>query len=783
MRSTIRFFLASALFFSGVLPCALAQQPKAITIDAVHVGYQRLGTDYLFKSGCWAPVYVYVTAGPKGAPKAEIVVEADDSDDVRSKFTTPLPPLEPNEAFTLLTYTKPGSASSEITVTAMVDDRPVAVRQEQLISVDLNSQVFLALGGRIPALRRSFASQRPKQPRAAGEEEGSTQDDSDSPRHLALIDDLRLIPNRWFALEPVDVIVLVTGNRDSATGLLGEREGRKEAVADWVRRGGRLIVSVARNQDVVSRLEPIQTLLPITLAGVQQLPKLKGLRVFCNETRGFEAPLQNKSVSIDVAKMEPKAGREIETLSQEPDGPPLIVRGAYGLGSVTVVAFDLDQAPFTTYPQELQAKFWEILSNRTIAAPRSEPGDQQRMRFTGNQGGNDLATQLQVNLEEFEAVPVISFGWVALFILVYILVVGPLDYLFLKKVVKRLELTWITFPTVVITISVAAYFTAYWLKGNDQRINKIDVVDLDVENQRAYGNTWFTIFSPRIQHYTVGLEPVGGNPATSTSNASPSVNMTWMGRPEYGFAGTGRRSRSQGLFHRAYDYTADAAGMVGVPIQVWSTKSFQSRWESAFDPAKPLVTADLRHPKGRHEGITGEITSHLPGELRNVALLHQKGSVLRWYDVDRLLPGVPKRVDNLAREGREMRDWVEDTYGEFGVQRPDGGIQASMVRTQLPVLVKRLMFQQNADPNERNSALRYLDQSWRLGRKDEVIVFGQIKREDGPAEAISQGVGSLSHLWLGSLPGTGQPWQPLLGTLSQEAYVRMIIPVRDADAP
>ena len=92
--------------------------------------------------------------------------------------------------------------------------------------------------------------------------------------------------------------------------------------------------------------------------------------------------------------------------------------------------------------------------------------------------------------------PVISFGWVALFILIYIIIVGPLDYYFLKRVVKRLELTWITFPTVVITISVASYFIAYYLKGNDQLINKVDLVDIDLQTRQVYGHTWFTIFSP-----------------------------------------------------------------------------------------------------------------------------------------------------------------------------------------------------------------------------------------------------------------------------------------------
>ena len=73
----------------------------------------------------------------------------------------------------------------------------------------------------------------------------------------------------------------------------------------------------------------------------------------------------------------------------------------------------------------------------------------------------------------------IPFGWVAFFIFLYILLIGPGDYFFLKKVLKRMELTWITFPTIVVTVSLLAYYAAYLLKGNDLLVNKVDVVDVD----------------------------------------------------------------------------------------------------------------------------------------------------------------------------------------------------------------------------------------------------------------------------------------------------------------
>ena len=66
-------------------------------------------------------------------------------------------------------------------------------------------------------------------------------------------------------------------------------------------------------------------------------------------------------------------------------------------------------------------------------------------------GVSDLSTILRTALEQFPGVKLIPFGWVAFFIFLYILLIGPGDYFFLKKVLKRMELTWITFPTIVLT--------------------------------------------------------------------------------------------------------------------------------------------------------------------------------------------------------------------------------------------------------------------------------------------------------------------------------------------
>ena len=127
-------------------------------------------------------------------------------------------------------------------------------------------------------------------------------------------------------------------------------------------------------------------------------------------------------------------------------------------------------------------------------------------------GISDLSSQLRAALEQFPGVKLIPFGWVAFFIFLYILLIGPGDYFFLKKVLKRMELTWITFPTIVLTVSLVAYYAAYVLKGNDLLVNKVDLVDIDQEAGIARGNTWMSLFSPQNRDYTIHAIPTPAGP-------------------------------------------------------------------------------------------------------------------------------------------------------------------------------------------------------------------------------------------------------------------------------
>jgi hypothetical protein len=822
MRHVIAAGLLVALPLA--LPAAAEAQQRKVKIEQVRIGFPGGGEgeagfrsrNDLFKPGAWTPVYVKISPGDSLIQKGEVVIETNDSDDVPTNYTVPLPPLDPNDPDpqkTVIAYTKPGSVNPTITVTVQTPNQTVTAKGDYG-TLELGHSLYLALGSRLAGMRTAARKQAKRPPRfnvpnAAGQEEAE-----DGRQAVAYLTNVADLPTRWFGYAPVDLMVLTTGNHDFVTDLISPAEtARQEALGEWVRRGGHLVISAGRNHQLTPELlKRLRLALPVTVTGPDPRPEVPEVLQWLrenpaegqNEVPPFKnQPLKNGEVPpVTVAKLEVVPGRPMEPVVPFPwkEGAPLlVVRAPQGLGQVTLVAFDLDAPPFTTWGG--QEAFWTTLLRRVgPPPPNPSPTPQPQFRFGGQtEEVNDVAGALQSYLEQFDDIPVISFGWVALFIFVYILIVGPLDYFFLKKVVKRLELTWVTFPAVVLVVSAVAYFAAYSLKGNDQKINKVDLVDIDLPGGQTYGTTWFSIFSPRIQNYTVGVEPAAplwaAAPAEGTRPSSSLVS--WLGRPDNSFGGYGR-GHSQGLFRRAYDYATDAAGLKGVPIQVWSSKSFTASWERPSGP-NPPITASLRHVRGKVQ-IQGTITSR-PGnpgkgdellKVEDAVLIYSGGpdQQIKVYPLGTLAPGADLKFDSEDRkESLELSGWVPTLYlGNPGANRGYQGssppqLPREMLLRQTDGLMKQLLFQDPA-PNRgaTNYTLSYLNQYWRLKSKDEAVLFGRLTRVKGPAEGVSQGGSSPSRLWLGSLPGSGQR-SPLSGELAQDTYVRVFIPVSNPWAP
>lgn len=801
MRHPIAIALTAGLL-SCLLPSAAPAQELKVRIDDVRLGFQAGSEEPRCKAGAWAPVYVDLTAlnRPQGTNPRELVlvVETTDSDGVQNRYRTYVPALQDDKREMVVTYVRPGNVGSETTVSVRSADERKTYQSIRLNRYAQSPEtiLYLVAGSRLPRMKTVLLGKPP-----AGDDEEVR---DDGLRRFGYADQVEKLPTRWFGYQAVDLMILTSGRRAFIEELAESRLDCRDALVEWVRRGGQLVISVGQNHQSVTKLLEKTGLIACEIRGTVRRP---GLNLHPWIPHGSHHTQKFEGAGIEVAQLKVRPGVDVlaERNAKGDVELPLIVQAPFGLGRVVLVAFDLDVAPFTRWAG--QEEFYNQLKSE-LEPRHVEQANQQNFSRRGYGTSNELAGSLQSILETPDDITPVSFGWVALFILLYIIVVGPLDYLFLKKVVKRLELTWITFPVVVIVVSTLAYFTAYYLKGNDLKITKVDVVDIDLHQSRIYGHNWFALFSPRIQNYTVGVEPAftaaqGKSPWVAEPPRDPTSGeqdpsgayataVDWMGRPERFHGGSGS-SGGQGLFRRTYDYMPDLSGLNGVPIQVWATKSFTSSWHAPRTATHKLFEAKLEHLPGKRDEVQGTITSHLPVPLQDVAVLYREYA----YRVGNLAPGEEVRLEGLgkqsgagARQGGSMTltDWFKPWKDEFDYmpqqrqyglyEGPDG---SGWSHSSVAVLMRSVLFNKmDQGTGWQNSGLRHLDQSWRLKRTNEVVVWGRIApAQPGSAEDVTTDVVSPSRLWLGDLPGPKKTRPSLAGRLSQRTYVRVFIPVTE----
>jgi hypothetical protein len=769
-----------ALLMVPIVAPAQAAAPPHIVESDMRIGFRSVQNKGQSRNGVWAPVQVTLKAGADDITRDSyrLVVETTDGEAVPYLYSVPVPAIPANSEQIVFAYVRPGSdgatfllklqkADGQDVQTPLRLQRDPSSTQSEIIGP--RDVLYLTVGARLPALKSAL--RHPEKPGVAGEvaeepEEGGAQ-------RFAFVENVAGLPDRWFGYEGVDVVVLATSSNTFVNQLLDMSKARRDALLDWVRRGGRLVLSVGSNQPSVARW-----LERVPLADVALKSKITRAGLLSVQKWSVPDPQQKHPLrQVEIACIQPGPSAHALVLADKEGGDPkqwpIVLQSSCGLGRVLLVAFDLDAPPFSTW--EGQPAFWKKLHGEIAPHVGTLNVDQPVGPWA--QSG-ELGMDLKRGLETFEEVPVISFGWVALFILFYIALVGPLDYLILKKVFKRLELTWITFPILVVIVSVAAYATAYYVKGDDLRINKIDLVDIDLHGPgQVYGRTWFTLFSPRIQNYTAGLEPVapewGGRWDADDADAPvPPVMVATLEGLESDLGGN-----SQSLFRRTYEYADDAGGLRRVPIPVWATRTFTASWRAplkdrAAADRPPPIKAELRISRANEEVLSGAITNNLPAELQEIALFYRG----KWYLLGDLMPGEARDVNPLFEgnvKKHELLEWIEP------------GWTPSTQRAQLPL--RRLMFHDlRGDTEQPASGLRTLDESWRVQLqgegarrhyRDEVVLVGHTPPRSNRAEAVTKDGVSPTRLWLDELPGA-QPQRPALsGYLQQETYVRIYIPL------
>jgi hypothetical protein len=425
------------------------------------------------------------------------------------------------------------------------------------------------------------------------------------------IDDL---PTEWFGYEAAEAIVLATDDQITLDSLDATR---MEAISTWVKRGGHLVISVASRWQTVKE-SPLGKLLPAEIVGIKSVGRLSPEARSLESLGGDKAVLDVTADGMSVADIGSMQGWALPSSPGGKREAALVIRGIQGFGTVTLLAFDVNAPPFRDWKDK--RAFWTNL----LDLSKTKQDNDNFVWKSGYPSSPDIAAWIDELLQSFPSVTVVPFSWVALLILGYILLIGPIDYFFLKRFIGKLEWTWITFPILVALVSFGAYMAAYRLKGDKLLINRVELVDIDQSSQSLRGQSFFSIFTPKISRYTVTAEPslgADGSWADLTgSRASLDRISSGCGRLASWDSGSNRIGTNV-LGGVGYTYsTPDPTTVVDAPIPVWSVMSFRSQW---LAKAKRVIESSLAVGTiNDSTALVGSLTNRLGVPIEDALLIY-----------------------------------------------------------------------------------------------------------------------------------------------------------------
>lgn len=425
------------------------------------------------------------------------------------------------------------------------------------------------------------------------------------------------LPLNWIGYDGLESVVLVTSDLERVEKI---SERQLEALDAWVKKGGVLIFSAAQHADVLfSAGGKLARFCPGEYGGLGKCQNSKRLETFCDSR---EQLITLRGEPLDVVRLKNVDGR---VLVDNGKSTPLIVKQTRGFGQVVFVAFDLDAERITGW-----SGFSNLVGRLVSNSQRQEDDSTTTRSARGNSvshfGYEDLIGQLRVPMDRFANVKFVKFALVAVLIGLYILCIGPGDYFFLRKLVGKMELTWITFPLLSLLFCGLAIGISRMTRPNSIQLNQLEIIDVDAASKRVRGNVWTNLYSPSGANCSIELDR-----NHELGFEIDSEVTSWHGLPGDGLGGM-LTTANPGLLKSSYEEVFEVAAngqdvktrVVDLPLQVSSTKSIFTQWWSE-SPVR--VRSRLRH-NPRLQQITGTVTNPFDFTLNNCRLVFENWAYL-----------------------------------------------------------------------------------------------------------------------------------------------------------
>jgi hypothetical protein len=453
------------------------------------------------------------------------------------------------------------------------------------------------------------------------------------------------LPDNPIALEGLSALYL---HSEKAPEL---SDAQIAALLSWLKGGGRLIMAVENPADVGSALW-MRKLLPMRYFSVralklnaafsswlrtigtspprpnpneasfnhQALAKKYGFRTYSDHERRSshfygvlrsDTEFSNSEMTVAIGTL-----RDGDVLLMEQENP-LIVAAKRGRGEIITLNFSPRREPFKSWQNSkyFWAKLIDLPDEMLFGTRYSNPYVQSI----------DGAFGAMIDSRQVKKLPV---SWLLLLLVAYLLVIGPLDQYWLKKI-NRQMLTWLTFPAYVALFSLLIYYIGYKLRAGETEWNElhlVDIVDHSAETELR-GRTYASLYSPINSFY-----PLTSSQAYATFRGESNV----------------RDSKTKITY-------LDNGFEAQVFVPVWTSQLFVHNW---IKPSDPPLNATFEN---QGASLRISITNNLNRPLESLKLVYNN----QIHNLGKI-PAKDVLVKNLNSTNKEsLQSYVRRYGGNF----------------------------------------------------------------------------------------------------------------------
>lgn len=452
-----------------------------------------------------------------------------------------------------------------------------------------------------------------------------------------------LVPDNPLVFEGMNALYL---NTEKATEL---SEQQVAALLAWLNLGGHLILGIEQITDV-NATPWLRSLVPCDLTDMKTVSSHPELQQWLRGSSAAfaaprnQAPGQTRNAGFnpysDVAEDPAFEKTDLQVVTGamrggnilvSSDGTPLIVTSHEGRGRVTCLMFSPERKPFSVWNNI--SSFWSKLVD---VPPELYLNNNNNNNYNNMRGGwsIDGVFGAMIDSRQVRKLPV---EWLLLLLIVYLVVIGPLDQYWLKSI-KKPMLTWLTFPCYVVLFSLLIYFIGYKLRAGETEWNELHLVDVLAKGSGAelHGRTYASIYSPINATYHIEAHE---------------HFSTFRGEFQSSWIGGGNENEEAKVLQ-----TPDDNFKAEISVPVWTSQLYVSDWWQS-DADLPLKISVK--PNGSDWTL-------VVSNLRDHELTNARFAIGgRIIEVGAIAAGQTKTIEVASGQGMMLRDFVSAQAANF----------------------------------------------------------------------------------------------------------------------